>query len=385
MPVELQKMIADSPLNKNKPQASEPPAQAKPKGLPRVAGLDTIRFLLALWVVFGHFGFFPIANALPGVPMIDKVWRTFGILFNGPGAVLVFFLISGFCIHIPYHRGKSLELRSYFVRRETRIAIPVLAAFAIAFMVNNFHFAGVLWSLFCEEIYYTLYPFLLPLRRKYGWRPILTIAGTAAVATVIGYQILHPNNKEFLNFPGMGYGFTWILGYPMWLLGCLLAESCDVVKPWTKARAAIWIPRGGAWLLSICFLLLRFHHLPLPGIGHLPYITYQYTLPVFGVVAFFWLKQEISYFSSYPPSKLAEAAGGASYTLYLTHKLVIPILATSEFATHHYVSDWLKTYAMVAIFTTIFYLLIEKPSHKLARSLGDKFDAFGKRPVVTTA
>jgi len=375
-------MIAETPSTKDQAGTSAPD---KPKRLPRVAGLDSIRFLLAAWVVLGHFGFFPLADAFPRIPHIQQVWKACGTLFNGPAAVLVFFLISGFCIHIPYHRGKALELRSYFVRREVRIAVPVFAAFAIASVLNNYHFTDVLWSLLCEEIYYTLYPFLMPLRRKYGWKPILTATAILAALAVITFQIVVPNNREYMNFPAMGLGFTWILGYPFWLLGCVLAESCDQVKEWTKPRAAIWIPRGGLWALSIVFLLTRFHHLKFHGQVLVPTISYQYTLPIFGVLAFFWLKQEISYFSTYPPSKFTETAGGASYTLYLTHKIVLPIIAVNETMTHHSVRAWVMCYVGVAIFTTGFFLLVEKPSHQLARKLGDRMDAFGKRPVVTTA
>jgi len=130
---------------------------------------------------------------------------------------------------------------------------------------------------------------------------------------------------------------------------------------------------------------MRFHAIKFHGHVLIPVISYQYTLPIFGVLAFFWLKQEISYFSTYPPSKATEAAGGASYTLYLTHKLVLPILAVNETMSHTNVLAWTETFLGVAVFTTIFYLLIEKPSHQLARKLGDRLDAFGKRPVVTTA
>ncbi|MHC5826388.1 MAG: acyltransferase family protein, partial [Nostoc sp.] len=91
----------------------------------RVRGLDTLRFFFALWVVFGHLGFLPLA--------IDKsnifgkiISGIYGNLFSGPAAVIGFFVISGFCIHYPYRYDKKLFLVPYFSRRHVRIWIPIV-------------------------------------------------------------------------------------------------------------------------------------------------------------------------------------------------------------------------------------------------------------------
>lgn len=66
-----------------------------------IHGLDAIRFVCAFWVYMGHYG----APPLPA--SIDKS-TTWGLLATGiynnltpgPAAVIVFFVISGFCINI---------------------------------------------------------------------------------------------------------------------------------------------------------------------------------------------------------------------------------------------------------------------------------------------
>ena len=69
----------------------------------RVAGLDSIRAICAFWVVMGHIGAPPLLEGLDEANPIAKVVAgIYGNLWSGPAAVIVFFVISGFCIHYPY-------------------------------------------------------------------------------------------------------------------------------------------------------------------------------------------------------------------------------------------------------------------------------------------
>src|SRR5690242_18982998 len=108
--------------------------------------------------------------------LIKSIWD---ILFCGPAAVIVFFVISGFCIHYPFRGVERLQVSSFLARRYIRIGIPALAAMGLAGWtgvqalllkspsfaftldairhVNDGH-TGLIWSLVCELIYYTCYP-----------------------------------------------------------------------------------------------------------------------------------------------------------------------------------------------------------------------------------
>src|SRR5260370_747785 len=65
--------------------------------------LDALRFVLAFWVAIGHYGMFPLfagADATSGyMRLLTRGWNT--VVFGIP-AVIVFFVISGFCIHLPF-------------------------------------------------------------------------------------------------------------------------------------------------------------------------------------------------------------------------------------------------------------------------------------------
>jgi len=373
-------MITESPAKT--PDAPVKDTPRVPRRLARVAGLDSIRLLMALWVVLSHVGLLSLHALAPTIHATLVLDKVLGSFICGPAAVVVFFVISGFCIHIPYHRGKALNLASYFVRREVRIGIPVIVTSLIGmFVVHDKGFYNVFWSLFCEEVYYSLYPFMLSIRRKTGsWTPVLAFS---TFVSAMSLMIFLPTASEPIAFYGMGYKATWMLGWPIWILGCILAETCDDVKEWDRPKLHIWLWRGLVWSTTVGIEFFRFHGHHWKSLGD---VSYAITLPVFGILAYFWLKQEISYYSTHPTNKLLEKGGLASYTLYLTHHLCFAILGFDGGVTHAHPLQWCEMACVIVAFTTAFFYLVEGPSHRLARKLGDKLDGIpAKRLAATTA
>lgn len=364
-----------NPVQSSTRQTPEQPVPATPTTAPpqkkggRIVGLDALRILLACWVVVSHFGNPPIFKDVAFIQNSALLRGLLGMMFDGVSAVIGFFVISGFCIHLPFWRGKPLNLGSYFIRREIRIVAPVLVAWVLGqFVFHNTHFLGILWSLVCEEIYYTIYPLLLPFRKKYGWKPIFGIALTGAAIILL----TRTNDAHNLNFHALGFERTWILGYPVWLLGCVLAERVDVMDDRPAKPAVTWAFRFGVWGASMVCGYLRFHE----------NISYHFTLPLLGVLMFFWIQNEIRHFRTKPPVKWLEAAGAASYTVYLTHFIGIPLVGLQREHLRDGMQPWLTGVLGVAILSTLFFLLVERPSHHLARYLGDKIDSRRKQKIA---
>lgn len=355
----------------------EPPPPAQPKGSPgdssaaatestRVGGLDALRFVAALWVVFAHCGAFPLTEGLDRRDTFALlVQGVYGNLFAGVPAVVVFFVISGFCVHFPQRNGAPVPVLAYLVRRYLRIGIPLLVAVWLArpLEVNLalFH-NSILWSLAAELIYYTLYPVLLRLRARFGWSVLIGgayLLSYVAVAT-------HPGATDYTPY---GVGLNWLICLPCWLLGCRLAELHSAMD-FQFQPAHIWRWRLGIWGLSWVCSVLRFHS-PL---------GYPWTMGVFALVVFHWLRREILVARLQGAHPLLEWAGQWSYAIYLVHlivargfgKLTLPNLGPTL--------NWLVMLSFVLLGSFLFYRLVEWPSHLLARALGRKLQPARPRP-----
>jgi peptidoglycan/LPS O-acetylase OafA/YrhL len=120
--------------------------------------------------------------------------------------------------------------------------------------------------------------------------------------------------------------------------------------------------RISVWLAADVAMILRFK-------GH---IAYGYTLPVFSLLAYYWIKWEIMYHIDKNEYKILQFGGEMSYSLYLIHAFILFTVAYySGTEVHHSMNGWLCVSGVVLslIASCVFYFLIEKPSHKLARAI----------------
>src|ERR1700692_810828 len=177
------------------------------KSPPHIARLDSIRFVAALTVLLGHFGVIP---SLRGV-WIDRSigWAIRGTLdnsINGQAAVMVFFVISGFCIHYPRVGQYKLGVLEFLSARYLRIVPPMLVAMFVWMMLRSDFESftiGILWSLYAELFYYTSYPLFLQLTKLWGWSPLFGIL-------VIGWAVVIFSQPAAAEYPTHGVVLTEI-------------------------------------------------------------------------------------------------------------------------------------------------------------------------------
>jgi peptidoglycan/LPS O-acetylase OafA/YrhL len=331
--------------------------------------LDALRFVLAFWVVMGHFGVIPVfagaeSTRLFGHPL-PNLWSS--IVWGIP-AVMGFFVISGFCIHLPFRHDEELAVGRYYARRYIRILVPVIAALAIhrlagdrspIFGMKSVLWVSVLWSLLCEEIYYAVYPIIRPIRKRFGWSIVLPAAFVLALFTSTFPRL--PSWTEY------GPLRTALILFPIWLLGCHLAEISDQLPPINSA-ATIWGWRFLIWAASWVCEVLNFE-LGLP---------FTQTMLWFGVLAYFWLKKEIAYGTNHNPPALLAWGGAWSYSLYLMHVPAMVIFQKLPLPNFGHFFNWTISTAFMLGVSYLFFLAIERPSHRLAR----KFQPLGGHPSV---
>jgi peptidoglycan/LPS O-acetylase OafA/YrhL len=321
--------------------------------------LDAMRFILAFWVAVGHYRMIPLfgdpATGSGFWHLVKHVWSTF--VFGTP-AVIVFFVISGFCIHLPFQGNVKIDVLRYYMRRYTRILIPMAGALIVYhFMGANLTFRGKgsilwnspLWSLACEEIYYALYPFLRWARNKIGWRQLLLVTFVIAIAITA----THPFAEGWETFGPFG---TAMILLPVWLLGSLLAEQGAILQD-ADRHGSIWLWRFLAWASCWSTEMLHFKL----------HVHYTQTMLWFGIVAYFWVREEIANGKAHAPNKYLVAAGAWSYSLYLMHWYGETIVDYLGFTKVEGIVKWFLVIAANLIFSYLFYLAVERPSHQLAR------------------
>ena len=323
--------------------------------------LDALRFVLALWVAVGHYGPFPLFAGVDTATsfgrFVTHAWQS--VVFGTP-AVIVFFVISGFCIHLPFRGDKKLAVGRYYLRRYTRILIPVAGALCVYRLSgaklrfwgeHSILWESPLWSLACEEIYYAAYPLLRLIRNRVGWKVVFSVvfvAGTLTAAT-------HVHSMTWHDFGPFG---TALILLPVWLLGSLLAEQSDTL-PALDSSKRIWLWRFLIWLGCWVAEMLHFK-------GGVPYTQ---TMIWFGVLAYFWVKNELAYGKHHSPNSYLVAAGAWSYSLYLVHVQGMELYWRLPIPNLGYIFSWFGAMAGSLGVAYVFYVLVERPSHRLARKV----------------
>ncbi|MDG0810255.1 acyltransferase family protein [Cohnella rhizosphaerae] len=98
----------------------------------RLIQLDSIRGLAALSVFLTHI------LLLSSNPTVEKLSREspLRILDNGHGAVLLFFVLSGFVLSLPFLKS-AVPYTSFTIKRIIRIYFPYLVAITVAILAFN--------------------------------------------------------------------------------------------------------------------------------------------------------------------------------------------------------------------------------------------------------
>lgn len=319
-----------------------------------------LRGVLAVYVLAGHARWLLWAGHSTWVAESHAWWEnalaySSASLRYGHVAVTVFFVLSGFFIHLRaaqlLARGErvTIQARNYGLRRLHRLVPPYYFALLVtlgADMVGH-HFwpilyesrtgdalldtnfarkdysaaaivpalcllpsslgadfgsNGPLWSLAYEAVYYAIYPFWLWLRKLNGW------AAFAAVAVLSPAAFLFPLN----NFP------TVVIGhYILWIAGAGLAE----IAMKQRLPAGSGLIGVGLMMVALGMLVL------LPSlVGSL---IANLLLGVGAVLAFGVLLERWSNTWVY---RVAEQLGIRSYTIYICHFPLLSLLSAWLFA-----------------------------------------------------
>lgn len=330
-------------------------------------GIDSIRFILAFIVMLFHSNFIYAATLKHSSVLPIKILGLFlANAFDGTSAVIAFFIISGFVIHYPNRNGIR-NVGEFWIRRLVRIFIPLFLVLIIGAFFDHPE-KSVVWSIYCEIIYYALYPLMAKISLSWKNKFIISFAiSIILIITLANHDLVALIKQTNNNYHGyywqFGIGLTWIIGLPCWLLGVIIAQNIDNLN--TVNRNSVIFYRLLVFFISVFCCFGKFHL----------HISYIISMNFFALIQYKWIQKEIIYYKNNQPISTFEKMGKFSYSLYLCHHSLFVILG-------YYLVINNITYPILIILTVgisfIFYLLVEKPSHLLARTLSAKFLLYKK-------
>jgi peptidoglycan/LPS O-acetylase OafA/YrhL len=359
----------------------------------RLRSIDALRGAAALGVVLyhtvgPHARFGPrVLNwiAVPAVPVIRL----------GYVGVFLFFVISGFCIHLSRARSQAegkpaIDFSTFWKRRLKRLYPPYLIALVVylgiaaftskvelnfayvwdvilhVFMLHNldshtvYSINGVFWTLAIEEQLYLAYFLLVFLRKRLGWGMTLGICLIVRVAWFFGCMALR--DRYGISIPisegAASHWFTWSLG----------ALSVEAMFGLVKLPA--WCYRARFALMALLASVGLTYLLPVLEFNKTLHDAFwQFLHPLWGLGFFLLLNRAVITerrwrLAGRPPLPIRglAAIGLFSYSLYLTHELVVMesylfgVFRLSEMAT-----ALLLTTPFCVAFAWLFFQVAERP------------------------
>jgi peptidoglycan/LPS O-acetylase OafA/YrhL len=350
--------------------------------------IDSLRAVAATAVVFFHaFGADAIYLNLTAQNLLN-IWPALyffpAIGFSG---VYLFFVISGFCIHLRRSKKQvagedhaTINFRRFWIRRWKRLYPAYLATMGLfmgwaywhgtltvnaffwwdlishVLMIHNldsrtvYSFNRVLWTLAIEEQLYLLYFLLLYLRDRLGWAWTLAIT-FAARFLWLGLTVLVLRYCEF-NLP---FQESAVANWFIWTLGALGIEAYLGLIKLPRIFSSL---RLAAVLILICSAMRYFTVIKID-----PYLD-EFSLlfePCLWGVAFFVLINGLmryEYGLLRSPAIARQAIGFlafiglSSYSLYLTHELILELPIGVPLAI---------SLLLCYVFAYLFFLVFERP------------------------
>lgn len=318
----------------------------------------------------------------------------------GWSGVAIFFVVSGFCIHLSHERSRGKSLKVFFLRRFFRIYPPyllTLLGFAAVYPLSHSEFAdpfgqivshlflvhnfsetfhtGInasLWSIAVEVQLYALYPLLLWLATRLGWYGTLWVTALVEIGFRGAEGIVLLYRPDWWN-PAVNFSW-WYSEAPLtfwfsWTMGAALADAYLNGRPLPFRNVS-----GFLWpsLFILCYLFKPFY----PFCFTLAALTSTYLIadllsrPTLAFPSKGWLGLVLDHL---------RRTGIVSYSAYLIHAPIlsqVPKVVTALFRGHVFPPLILYGFCLCS------WPLVFALAHLLYRSVELPSIALGKRVIA---
>lgn len=366
----------------------------------RYEELDSLRGIAAFSVLMCH-----LMSVLPQFG--DYGPESFGdklliktplhLYWAGHEAVMLFFLLSGFVLALPYLNKKELPYQSFLLKRICRLYIPYFVAILIAVLMHHIFYAanGISeasnwynkqwdshfgWSLFLKHLLFVdqfdinaydppiwslvhemrisiIFPFLMLLVTKFNWKKVML------VSLIISYLAIKVSIKY--QYPMIDY-FVTIHYATIFIVGASIAKYRNrLIVLFKQFSISMKIVLG---ILSVC--LITYTYFPVFPSLHNKYINEWLT--VIGAAYVLISALSYPYFSKFLRLRPIAFMGKISFSFYLYHMIIVFIMINTFYGRMPIILLWGSILIISLVVSTFSYYLVEKPSMKLGRKLGNK-------------
>lgn len=378
-----------------------PPSSGTDQPPRRYEQLDSLRGLAALTVMNSHFmNVFPIMDQelLPR-SMWLIAYTPLHIVMAASQAVLLFYVLSGFVLTLPFLKGKVQSV-PFLIKRICRIYPPYLVALGVALLAraliyhgppgdtsrwveyawflpprlplvlghvlllgdfNSHAFIPVTWSLIHEVRLSLLFPLLVIAITTWDWRVSI---GASWLVALVGMVLDYLAEHRF----GWQQNYTLTLCFvPMFVTGGVLARYREEAVAWYTRQPRWW--RRGLVVLAVLGYTSRYWLWPWSSYHKM--IT-DYPPITLSVVIFIVAILSNNRLSTCLTSRPMIGLGRISYSLYLYHSVA---LLACVFGLHGRVPMpliLLSALLCCLVVSVASYRYIEVPSIVLGRYLAQR-------------
>ena len=243
----------------------------------RIVELGSLRGLAALAVVIYHLMIVaPLfySDTSQANMLLLNLWKytPLHILWDGPGAVRLFFVLSGFVLALLYLNGNAPTYRQFMIKRVCRIYLPYVAALLFSILldstfsgrhtiaslggsffnehwqqqvnakmfvqyvilIDDFHhqaIIGIIWTLIHEMRISLIFPFLVFLALRWSGKRFFLVMFLISIVGYAGDDVanvwLHHDTNYYQTV-----SFLWLFA-----IGILLAQRRDRIIVWYQSLA----------------------------------------------------------------------------------------------------------------------------------------------------
>jgi peptidoglycan/LPS O-acetylase OafA/YrhL len=371
----------------------------------RFEQLDSLRGLASFGVLMHHFSL-----VLPSIGVFAAA-----PFFSGKEHVIFFFLLSGFVLFLPYHKGRPPQYTVFMLKRVFRIMVPywvtlvstiglILAlkpqpietfskwfngawnsGFDIGLLANHIALMGVyenhklvpvIWSLSHEMRVSLVFPLIAYVVLKCSWQQTAVIGLLSSVAG-LGLNMVLPRE--------IGDYFSSLHYVAVFMAGALLARYREPLVNWMQSISRLKL-MGLVAIASGLYFYGRLVKkvLPLEGtvwgfvngtdflqdwlnlLGAMPIMLAALALPVF-----------IGFLKTKPLLWLGEI----SFSMYLYHTVVLLGMVHVLGKTLPFAVVYLLSLGVTLVVSQLSWVFVEKPAMAWGAKLSNRLFT---RPVVVT-